>query len=205
MSDWALPVGFALAMVGFTALRKLGYGRLLKGHQRSIALGVAVTVVAPTLANLGYLEPEVAAGHTVQHALYVLAPQAACFVASLVLRKENEPIVAVWSYLWFGAMLAAQTLMCGYLSLAAGLVGAAIGVMLKGRMGNLLLSWAVLCLAVTFFCLFADEGSPAVGWIFVLVEVETLLLVKLEHPDEQQAGGGGAAAGGSDVELGWSW
>ena len=207
MSNWALPVGYALAMVGFTVMRKLGHGRMLKGHQRSIALGVAVTVALPTLSNLGFLEPGFEPGPTVNHAVYVLAPQAACFAASLVFRKENEAVVGAWAFLWFVAQTAAQTLMCGYLSLATGLVGAAVGVMLRGRMGHLVLSWAVLCIAVTGFCLFADEGSTAVSWAFVFVEIETLLLVKLAHPaldaDLPEAAQTQTAG---DVELGgWSW
>lgn len=169
-------------MVAFTLMRKAGQARYLKGHQRSIALGVGITVALPSMANLGLLEPGFEAGISFKHAAFVLVPQAACFIASLVVRKENEAVVGGWTLVWMMAMAAAQTLMCGYLSLAAGLVGVVVGVMLRGRMGNLVLVWSLLCLAVTGSCLSGDETGETVAWAFVLAELATLLIVKIAHP-----------------------
>ena len=206
MSNWALPAAFAGAMVAFTAMRKVGLARYLKGHQRSIAAGVALTVALPSLANLGVLDAGFEAGTSFKHAAFVLVPQAATFIASLVLRKENEGVVGGWTFVWLVAMVAAQTLMCGYLSLAAGLVGVSVGVMLKGRMGYLVIAWSALCLAVTAACLSGDETGASAAWAFVLVELATLLIVKIAHPllDGDAAEVSGA---GGDLEhgAGWQW
>ena len=207
MATLALPALFALAMVGFVALRKAGMARVLKPHQRSIGLGVAVTVVVSLLTVAGKVE-DAGAGPSVNHAVFVLVPQMACFAASLALRKENEPVVAFWSVVWGYAMLAAQTFMCGYLSLAAGLVGVTIGVLLKGRMGYLIVIWALLCLATTASCLASDEEDgprTAVAWAFVAAETASLLLVKLAHPALDADLPVAAAEAAADEEKGWQW
>jgi hypothetical protein len=219
-SAWALPISYIACMIGFTVLRKLGGGKLLKPHQRSIAIGVALTVMLTSASILGYLDEGFEASGHVNHALFVLLPQAACYFAALALRKETDVAIAGWSFMGVVAMVAAQTFMCGYLSLLVGISGATIGVMLKGRVGHLVMSYGVLSLIVTAFCLLSDtdEAKSATSpWVFVIVEVETLLIVKLTNPSidgDNSNGDGSSSTGnssnnaGGDVEMDsgkWSW
>lgn len=80
-----LPIGYAVSLVGFTVMRKLGLARFLKPHSIVIALAAFITIMAFVFAELellplhpedGYFDP------------LVLFLQSSTLSLSLFVRKE---------------------------------------------------------------------------------------------------------------------